>query len=101
MPRYTTNPIEIDANQIIGIEPLEHRGVLDVGANFGLLLLLENETKFPAGREMISRHVPSAGDFLVTAQDGFVSIVPKEVFERRYRVVIPKVVGDEDAKFNQ
>ena len=91
MPRYTTNPIEIDANQIIGIEPLEHRGVLDVGANFGLLLLLDNGTEFPAGREMISRHVPSAGDFLVTAPDGFVSIVPKEVFAQRYRAVVAEV----------
>ena len=91
MPRYTTNPIEIDANQIIGIEPLEHRGILDVGANFGLLLILENGTEFPAGREMISRHVPSAGDFLVTAPDGFVSIVPKEVFAQRYRAVVAEV----------
>jgi hypothetical protein len=82
--RFIANPIEIDAQQIIGIEPLEHGGVLDVGANFGLLLLLENGTKFPAGKELIARHVPSAGDFLVTTNE-FVSIVPQEAFVQRYQ----------------
>jgi len=39
------------------------------------------------GPEMTSRHKPSVGDYLVMQEDGYIYVNPKDVFERKYRVI--------------
>lgn len=49
-----------------------------------LMLRLEDGRNYTANSSMTSRHVPVAGDYLVTQEDGYEYLNPKDVFERKY-----------------
>ncbi|WP_299262893.1 hypothetical protein [uncultured Psychrosphaera sp.] len=49
-----------------------------------------------AKAEMIARHDPSCGDYVVLYDNDYVSISPKEVFEAGYSEITYENLGDED-----
>jgi hypothetical protein len=48
-------------------------------------LVLQDGKEVVADRGMISRYIPSEGDYWVKQSDGYIYLNPKEVFERKYR----------------
>lgn len=83
---YKALPFTVEAKLITDIQPLEHGGILDVGALFGVLLILDDGTKVPAGKEMIVRVTPEAGDYFVSDSSDYQSILPRAVFLRKYHL---------------
>lgn len=73
---YIANPVVVTAFKIASIIECD-----DVG---NLHLLLENDNKVVATPAMMSRLIPSAGDYWVMQEDGYIYLNPKEVFERKY-----------------
>jgi hypothetical protein len=73
--RYIANPVSVHAQRI---EDVENLGVV-------VQLQLENGTKYHANSGMTARYMPVPGDYLVTQDDGYQYLNPKEVFERKYR----------------
>jgi hypothetical protein len=86
--RYVANPIVVTGLAIVNFLPIESAaGELDLAGRSGLVLVLEDGSKFQATPSMllgVQPHVPLAGDFLVTEPDGIVRIVPKSIFEKQY-----------------
>jgi len=74
--RYIANPVEVVADKIIEVKhpvgSLITVVVLDNGYDRGLT----------AG--MVARFMPVPGDYLVTEEDGYLYVNPKDVFERKY-----------------
>jgi hypothetical protein len=87
MSQYVAKPFEVRAEVIVEVLPLEVLGTLDLSFAYGVKLVLENGDVFKAPREMIIRHIPRIGDFLVN-DDGYFFVEPKELFGRRYRAVL-------------
>lgn len=78
MDAFIANPVRVLAARIIEVgeqNPVTHR----------FDLVLENGTTFEAGEDMLARYMPVPGDFLVTQEDGYTYVNPREVFERKYR----------------
>lgn len=75
--KYIANPVEVQADRITEIGEVD-----DLGR---LALRLENGNWYMASKPMLSRIVPAPGDYLVTQEDGYTYVNPKEVFERKYR----------------
>ena len=74
--KYQANPVEVDAQIIIGVGPVERDGSMH--------LALQNGQNLTADKGMISRYIPQEGDYVVTQSDGYIYLNPKEVFERKY-----------------
>lgn len=77
-PTHIANPVLVHAAIILAI------------ANEGISstkLELDDGTEFVAPAELTARHIPQAGDYLVTQDDGYRYINPKDVFERKYREI--------------
>jgi hypothetical protein len=71
---------------------LVHAAVILAVANEGThstRLDLDDGSKFTAPPELTARYVPQAGDLLVTQEDGYQYVNPRDVFERKYREIIP------------
>ena len=79
MAKYQANPIQIDASEIVGIGTADNDG--------NLPLALSDGTNFTATQPMLARYVPVVGDYVVTQDDGYVYLNPKNVFERKYSPV--------------
>lgn len=75
--RYIANPVEVNAEVIIEVGPIESDGSIE--------LTLQGGTKFRPDKGMTARYIPKEGDYVVTQSDGYVYLNPKEVFERKYR----------------
>lgn len=81
---HIANPVPVTAVRILGVTDVTKR---DEGCDQfspDLLLRLENGANFEANSGMTARHVPVAGDYVVTQEDGYVYLNPKDVFERKY-----------------
>jgi hypothetical protein len=76
--KYTANPVTVDARRIITATP---------NPDGSYALLLEDGHAVPATAEMCARMTPVHGDYLVTQEDGYTYLNPKDVFERKYSVV--------------
>lgn len=77
-PTHIANPV------------LVHAAVIQTTANEGISstkLELDDGSEFIAAAELTARHIPQAGDYLVTQDDGYRYINPKDVFERKYREI--------------
>jgi hypothetical protein len=77
-PTHIANPVLVHAAIILAI------------ANEGISntkLELDDGSAFVAPAEMTARHIPQTGDYLVTQDDGYRYINPKDVFERKYREI--------------
>jgi len=69
---------------------LVHAAVILAVANEGTnstRLDLDDGSKFTAPPELTARYVPQAGDLLVTQEDGYQYVNPRDVFERKYREI--------------
>lgn len=68
---YIANPVRVMAARIVEVD--------------GALLTMEGGGMFRADAGMTARYTPVPGDYLVTQEDGYVYVNPKDVFERKYR----------------
>jgi hypothetical protein len=75
--KYIANPVEVDAEIIILCGCVRSDGSMP--------LVLQDGKEVVADRGMISRYIPSEGDYWVKQSDGYIYLNPKEVFERKYR----------------
>jgi hypothetical protein len=84
---HIANPVRVEAVLIVDVDitgPIPDNGV-DV-----IVSLADGTQKdIHLTGEMISRFVPSPGDYLVTQADGYQYVNPKSVFERKYRRIDP------------
>jgi len=80
---HTAKPVKVRAIEIVSIDNEAHNNGYDVA--------LRDGTNSIITEEMTARYFPIEGDYLVTQEDGYVYINPKEVFERKYS---PLFVGE-------
>jgi hypothetical protein len=79
---HVANPVRVIAKVIANIDHrLDGSGLIDVE--------FEDDSKTVLNDAMIARYCPSVGDYVVTQEDGYVYVNPKEVFEHKYRLVEP------------
>lgn len=79
MAKFQANPIIVDAAEIVGIGTGDNDG--------NLPLALSDGTSFTAAPVMLSRMTPVVGDYVVTQDDGYQYLNPKDVFNRKYSPV--------------
>lgn len=79
---HVANPVPVKAWPIVGV-----RGMGDQADREAAVLMLEGRHDFAPTEEMMARHCPQVGDYLVEQEDGYVYINPKAVFERKYRAL--------------
>jgi hypothetical protein len=79
--RYIANPVTVEAKRIAKVMASPDGG-RDV------LLQLEDNSVFEPSADMLARMTPQPGDYLVTQEDGYVYLNPKDVFERKYRPAV-------------
>lgn len=77
--KYTANPVEVDAYIIISVGLVLGDGSMHCATQDG-----ENRV---ASNGMISRYIPTDGDYWVIQSDGYEYLNPKDVFERKYSPV--------------
>lgn len=80
---YTAKPVKVNAHTIIGVGSILPNGSMHCATQDG-----ENRV---ATKEMISRFIPSSGDYWVITSDGYEYLNPKDVFEKKYRPMPPLV----------
>lgn len=76
---HVANPVRVFARKIVGLTVEPNCG--------GYMAKLSDDSKFHIDAAMCARHTPFAGDYLVTQEDGYVYVNPKDVFERKYSAV--------------
>lgn len=81
--KYVANPVEVDAEIIVGVGPMRSTG--------GLTVTLQSGNTFDCDKGMIARYIPRKGDYLVKQSDGYVYLNPKDVFERKYSTAGPSI----------
>lgn len=75
---HTANPVRVHAAIILG--------VIAATEAAGAILQLSDGRTFTTTEQMTARYAPVEGDYLVTQEDGYEYINPKDVFERKYSV---------------
>ena len=68
---HEANPVRVNAARILEVT--------------GTTFRLEDGRNYEAQEGMLFRYVPVEGDYLVTQEDGYEYVNPKDVFERKYR----------------
>lgn len=81
---HIANPVRVNATRILEVTDITDRSEGRPQSSPDLMLRLEDGRNFSADMSMTSRHVPVAGDYVVTQDDGYVYLNPKDVFERKY-----------------
>ncbi len=84
MHTHVANPVRVTAVRILEVTDITNRAPGCAQSHPDVLLRLEDGRNFTADMTMTSRHVPVPGDYLVTQEDGYVYLNPKDVFERKY-----------------
>lgn len=80
---HKANPVPVNAATILEATPC-----YDSNDNFeGAVLRLSDGRNFSATVEMCARYKPVPGDYLVTQEDGYEYLNPKDVFERKYSAI--------------
>jgi Protein of unknown function (DUF2829). len=74
---HIANPVAVTARAILGVSTITE----------GAMLALDDTTNYFANNAMLARYTPVAGDYLVTQDDGYQYVNPKDVFERKYHPV--------------
>lgn len=78
--KYRANPVEVQAQIIIGVGSILPDGSMPCALQNGLNAL--------ATKGMLARFIPQAGDYWVRQADGYEYLNPKDVFERKYSPVL-------------
>lgn len=81
---HMANPVLVNATRILEVTDITDRSEGKAQSSPDLMLRLEDGRNFSANMSMTSRYVPVPGDYLVTQEDEYAYINPKEVFERKY-----------------
>lgn len=76
-------PVRVSAVQIQSFAEDQPPKALDVIDEHGI--------RHTITEEMMSRYSPVEGDYIVTQEDGYVYINPREVFERKYQAIGQRV----------
>ena len=77
---YIANPVHVDGQIIVDVGPVNPDGTIN--------LALQNGQNVRADKGQLARYLPSAGDYWVTQEDGYIYLNPKAVFERKYSPVV-------------
>lgn len=72
---HTANPVRVNAATILEVSEL---------GTANLMLRLSDGRNYEADTSMTVRYCPVPGDYLVTQEDGYEYLNPKDVFERKY-----------------
>lgn len=75
--KYVANPVVVEAKRITEVATLS--------PGPGVACWCEDGSKMVPTLAMMSRYIPFPGDYVVTQEDGYVYLNPKDVFERKYR----------------
>lgn len=81
---HIANPVRVQAVRILEVTDITDLSDGKGATHPDLFLNLEGGGTFVADSTMTSRYVPVPGDYLVTQEDGYVYLNPKDVFERKY-----------------
>lgn len=81
--KYIANPVRVSAARILEVTDVTDCGV-GGQSNPDLMLRLEDGRSFQADSGMTARYIPVEGDYVVTQEDGYTYINPRDVFERKY-----------------
>lgn len=90
--KYIARPVEVDAQKIVrvnGQTPPAGFVPIDMASQSRVACYLESGAVFYPTFGMISRMLPKPGDYVVTQEDGYVYLNPKDVFERKYAPADP------------
>jgi hypothetical protein len=74
--KYKANPIIVDGFKITAIGNLTQNG--------NMLITTDDGLTRQADAPMLSRIIPTIGDYWVIQEDGYEYLNPKAVFERKY-----------------
>lgn len=80
--KYVAKPVAVDARRITQVMPALPSGHIGLKVEDAASLDLEGFVL--ATPEMLARMTPAVGDYVVTQEDGYVYLNPKDVFERKY-----------------
>lgn len=84
IPTHIAKPIGVRAALITGIQSI----------TTGAMLALDGqESEYFANHGMLARYSPVPGDYLVTQDDGYQYVNPKDVFERKYAKITGAIGG--------
>jgi hypothetical protein len=78
---HTANPVRVNAAAILEVTDQP---------NGNKTLRLSDGRNYAADSSMMVRYCPVVGDYLVTQEDGYEYLNPKDVFERKYSAGGPK-----------
>lgn len=81
---HIANPVRVHAAEILDVTDITIRDQGNAQSSPDLMLRLSDGRNYKADMNMTSRHVPVPGDYLVTQEDGYEYLNPKDVFERKY-----------------
>ena len=84
---HIANPVTVNATRILEVTDITDRTEGKDQSSPELMLRLEDGRNYSAGSGMTARYVPVPGDYLVTQEDGYQYLNPKDVFERKYSVI--------------
>src|SRR6266481_4792512 len=73
---HVAKPVLVKAQEIFDVIACRSSGMHE--------LTLEDGAVYKADIGMTARHIPQTGDYLVTQEDGYEYLNPKDVFERKY-----------------
>jgi hypothetical protein len=76
---HTARPVLVEAHAIEDIE--------QPTSETGFTAVLANGKRVALTPPMMARYTPVIGDYIVTQEDGYVYVNPKDVFERKYQEV--------------
>lgn len=87
---HIANPVRVQALVINDLSRINN--------GIDTLLFLADGSERTIGPEMTSRYKPVPGDYLVCQEDGYTYLNPKDVFERKYRVIGAELVSEKPAR---
>lgn len=88
-PTHIARQVPVNAARILEVTDITERREGYGQSCPDLMLRLEDGRNYTASSSMTSRHVPVPGDYLVTQEDGYEYLNPKDVFERKYAPIGP------------
>jgi hypothetical protein len=82
---HEANPVRVNAQQIV--KAIHCLSKDDPRIQTGWRFELEDgtELRLRINSPELARHIAVAGDYVVTQEDGYMYLNPKDVFERKYR----------------
>lgn len=84
---HTANPVKVHATTILEVTDITKREAGAGQSSPDLMLRLADGRNYEAKAAMTARHLPAPGDYLVTQEDGYEYLNPKDVFERKYSAI--------------